>query len=43
LQGCGPRGKPESEGTSEGMNPHAPKGASILGIGVLVDSRIFIE
>jgi hypothetical protein len=43
LQGCGPRRKPESEGKSEGMNPHSPKGVSILGIGVPVDSRIFIE
>jgi len=25
----------------EGMNPHTSKGASTLGIGVLMDSRIF--
>jgi len=30
LQGCEPRGKPESEGKCEGMNPHTPKGASTL-------------
>jgi hypothetical protein len=24
--------KPESEGKCEGMNPHTPKGASILGV-----------
>ncbi len=28
----------ESEGKCEGMNPHTPKGASTLGVGVLVDS-----
>jgi hypothetical protein len=32
-----------SEGKCEGMNPHTPKGASILGVGVSVDSRIFKE
>jgi hypothetical protein len=26
------KGKLESEGKCEGMNPHAPKGTSILGI-----------
>jgi len=31
LQGCGPRGKPMSEGKCERMNPHIPKGASALG------------
>jgi len=25
----------------EGMNPHTPKGASTLGVGVLVDSLLF--
>ncbi len=32
---------PESVGKCEGMNPHTSKGTSTLGIGVLVDSRIF--
>jgi len=41
LQGCGPRGKPESEGKCEGMNPHTLKGASTLGGGVPVDSQMF--
>jgi hypothetical protein len=27
-----------NEGKCEGMNPHTPKGASILGVRVLVDS-----
>jgi len=43
LQGCGPRGKLESEKKCEGMNPHTPKGASTLRIGALMDSRIFKE
>jgi hypothetical protein len=30
-----------SEGKCEGMNPHTPKGASTLGVGVLMDSQIF--
>jgi len=30
-----------SVGKCEGMNPDTPKGASILGVGVLVDSQIF--
>jgi len=29
---------PRSVRKCEGMNPHTPKGASILGVGVLVDS-----
>jgi len=37
LQGCKPRGKLGSEGKCEGMNLHTPKGASTLGVGVLVD------
>jgi len=37
LQGCGPKRKPKSEGKCEGMNPHTPKGASILGVGVSMD------
>ncbi len=48
LQGYGPREKPRSHTTCfrecrkcEGMNPHTPKGASTLGVGVPVDSRIF--
>jgi hypothetical protein len=32
-----------SEGKCEGMNLHTPKGASTLGIGVPVDSRMFRE
>jgi len=43
LQGCGPKGKPRSEGKCEGMNLHTPKGISILGVGVSMDSQIFIE
>jgi hypothetical protein len=34
---------PGSVGKCEGMNPHIPKGASTLGVGVLVDFRIFRE
>jgi hypothetical protein len=30
-------------GKCEGMNLHTPKGASTLGVGVPVDSRIFKE
>jgi len=33
--------KPGSEGKCERMNVHIPKGASTLGVGILVDSRIF--
>jgi len=29
--------KPKSEKKCEGMNPHTPKGASTLGVGVSVD------
>jgi len=43
LQGCKLRRKPRSEGKREGVNPHTPKGASTLGIGVPVDSQIFKE
>jgi len=47
LQGCEPKGKPESEGKSEGkcegMNPHTPKGASTLGVRVPEDSRMSRE
>jgi hypothetical protein len=32
---------PKSVGKCEGMNPHTPKGASTLGVGVLGDSQIF--
>ncbi len=32
-----------SVGKCEGMNLHTPKGASTLGIGIPMDSRIFIE
>ncbi len=32
---------PGSVGKCEGMNPHTPKGASTLGVRVLVDSKIF--
>jgi len=34
---------PESVEKCEGMNPHTPKGASTLGVGVLMDSQIFRE
>jgi len=34
---------PENVGKCEGMNPHTPKGASTLGIGILMDSRMFRE
>jgi hypothetical protein len=34
---------PRSVGKCEGMTLHTPKGAPTLGIGVLVDSRIFRE
>jgi len=43
LQGYGPRGKPGSEGKCKGMNPHTPKGASTLGVGIPSDSQIFKE
>jgi len=33
--------KPGSERKCEGMNPHTPKGASTLGVGVQLDSRMF--
>jgi len=32
-----------SVGKCEGMNPHTPKWAPILGVGVPMDSQIFIE
>jgi len=32
---------PESVEKCEGMNPHTPKGASTLGVGVSMDSQIF--
>jgi len=35
--------KPRSERKCEGMNPHTPKGASTLGVGILVDSQMFRE
>jgi len=41
--GCGPSRKPASEGKCEGMNPHTLKGASTLGVGVLVYSQMFKE
>jgi len=34
---------PKSVGKCEGMNLHTPKGASTLGVKVLVDFRIFKE
>jgi hypothetical protein len=34
---------PRSLGKCEGMNPHAPKWAPTLGIGISVDSWIFKE
>jgi len=38
LQGCRPKWKLGSVGKCEGMNPHTPKGASTLGVGIPVDS-----
>jgi hypothetical protein len=32
---------PGSVGECEGMNPHTPKGAPILGVGVPGDSQVF--
>jgi len=40
---AGQERKPGSERKSEGMNPHTPKGASTLGVGVPMDSRMFRE
>jgi hypothetical protein len=34
---------PGSVGKCEGMNSHTPKWAPILGVGLLMDSRIFRE
>jgi hypothetical protein len=34
---------PGGVGKCEGINPHTPKGASTLGIGVLMDSQMFKE
>jgi len=39
----GQENKPKSERKYEGMNLHIPKGASTLGVGVPVDSRMFRE
>jgi len=35
--------KPENERKCEGMNLHTPKGISTLGVGIMVDSRMFRE
>jgi hypothetical protein len=35
---AGQEKKPVNERKCEGMNPHIPKGASTLGVGVSVDS-----
>jgi hypothetical protein len=35
---AGQERKPRNERKCEGMNPHTPKGASTLGVGVPVDS-----
>jgi hypothetical protein len=50
LQGGGPKGSlgvtshaPGSVRECEGINPHTPKGAPTLGIGVSVDFRFFKE
>jgi len=40
---AGQEKKLESERKCEGMNPHTPKGASTLGVGVSVDSQMFKE
>jgi len=34
---------PRSEEECEGMNPHTPKWAPTLGVGILMDSQIFKE
>jgi hypothetical protein len=34
---------PRSVGECEGMNPHTPKGAPILGVGVPLNFHIFIK
>jgi hypothetical protein len=36
----GQKRKPGSERKCEGMNLHTPKGASTLGVGVLMDSQM---
>jgi hypothetical protein len=38
-----PKKKLGSERKCEVMNPHTPKGASTLGVGVLMDSRMFTK
>ncbi len=46
ARGCkvaGQERKPESERKCERLNPHTPKGAPTLGIGVPMDSRMFRE
>jgi len=40
---AGREGSPWVKEKCEGMNPHTPKGASTLAVGVLVDSQIFKE
>jgi len=40
---AGQKRKPGSERKCEGMNLHTPKGASTLGVGVPVNSRMFRE
>ncbi len=40
---AGQERKLESERKCEGMNPHTPKGASTLKVGVPVDSQMFRE
>ncbi len=40
---AGQERNPENERKCEGMNPHTPKGASTLGVGVPVDSWMFRE
>jgi len=50
LQGGGPRGSPGvtshapgSVKECEGINPHIPKGAPTLGVGIPMGSQIFKE
>jgi hypothetical protein len=43
LQDYEPRGKPGSAREHEGIDPHTPKGTLTLGVGVLVDSKLFRE
>ncbi len=50
MERCRPKVQPgihihtlRSVGKCEGMSPHGPKGAPTFGVGVLMDSQIFIK